>query len=116
MTNAKCSALIVTGINTGADEEPIELAHHRAIELLGLEWVSPLSPVTNGFHQSFAVFPSGSPEGRESSERHTLGLNQLIEHLADTDLDYVRVAWGNSEAPAVTGSHEDREQLALRLG
>jgi hypothetical protein len=100
-------AIIVTSWHANSTET----AYRWAIETFGYPHVSPISPaVINGF-RSFVVYPDGSKEGWEPSNRHDTLRADFIHGLGkDTYCEWIEVAFGD------TRHGEKAKELLRRSG
>ena len=103
-------AIVVSG-----DEKDVSPVHALAVALGAC--VSPVSPLTVNSTVSFCVFPDGSKEGWEDSEKGDKARDALIAHLeslryedGSSDLDWVEVAFGELGAYVTRAENEEDEE------
>lgn len=103
MGDIKHTAIVITGQN----KVSIEAAATKAREL-GLEVLGPSEKVTNGY-SSILICPDGSKAGWEKNKLSNLNRASFREWLwAQTNedrLDWVEIAYGNTDASAVVKAH-----------
>lgn len=104
MPNQNFHAVIVTGI---ASLSELQTAHIAAQALFDQDLVSPLTPEGHNFVASFAVFPSGSGEGREANKTHISAMCVFLRKLNDLGLDFVCVNWGDNRKPHLIAHHDE---------
>lgn len=102
MSNQVLRTIVVSGINTGADDlDEIAAAWNKAQTYFEADLVSPLTSVGHNFVQSFCVFPTGSGSGHPAQLVHLTGVKTFCAYLACTNLDYVAVLMSDSAQDAV---------------
>ncbi len=104
MPNQNFHALIVTGI---AALDALKVAHTKALTMFDTDLVSPMTQEGHNFVASFAVFPSGSGEGREANANHRKAMYGFLRTLNDLELDYVCVNWGDNCEPQLIAHHDE---------
>jgi hypothetical protein len=106
-------AIVVTGY-----DERVTQAHAKAVELGCC--VSPVSKTVVNGYRSFCVFPDGSKEGWEDSNKGDERRNALVQHLeAMPWLDWAEVVFGPEEGEwfGVTRDHRKcRDEYDKREG
>lgn len=110
MSTHNYKSIVVTGIVCDPIETTSEMyvAHARAAALFEDGLVSSITPVGHNFVASFAVFPSGSSQGREASKAHDAAVATFVNELSRTTLEFVVVEWGDHvNGPRILYSHED---------
>lgn len=107
MPNQVCQSVIVTGVDDGSGNSPIELAHNLAVILFEPDLVSSLTDVGHNFMRSFSVFPTGSGAWRNPQVAHSNAMDEFCRNLAELAVDFVAVRWADGEEPHITRSHRD---------
>lgn len=108
----KHNAIIVTGWDAyGTDysddrrKKNITSIHKSVVDTIGKEWVSELSPEYVNGYRSFCVFPDGSKEGWEASDKGDSRRDSVVQILTEIGYtDWVEVEYGETE-PGVTRSN-----------
>lgn len=102
---------------TGSYGEHIFAAHSEALDILGSEQVSPVSDKAINSHRSFCVFPDGSKEGWDDSDRGDDNRGEFIRYLdglryddGSSPLRWVEVQFGDDERETKVTAHSDEDE------